>query len=132
MKDHPYRKKIKQILIVEDEAIIGMALAADLEDMGFEVQDVVSTGKEALKVMQENPADLLILDLKLGNGLDGIETLSKIRELADPMVIIISGNSEIITISQVKKMNIDGFLVKPVNVTELRELLDTIQQPPVN
>lgn len=123
---------IKKILIVEDEAIIGMALAADLEEMGYEVQDVAGSGKEAFKMMKEEPADLVILDLKLGNGLDGPGTLLLIRELRDPKVIIISGNSEMNTIRHLQEMKIDGFLVKPVNIKELQDLLEAIQRPKAN
>lgn len=117
---------------MEDEAIIGMALAADLEDMGYEVQEIVSSGKEACKMMEEEPADLVILDLKLGNGLDGPGTLLLIRERRDPKVIIISGNSEMTTFRQLQEMKIDGFLVKPVNTKELQDLLEAIQRPPAN
>lgn len=122
------KRSINQILIIEDEVIIGMALAADLEDLGFEVKEVVSSGEEAIQVIENDSVDLVILDLKLGNNMDGIETLRRIRQIADPKVVIISGNSELRMVNLVQEMKIDGFLVKPLNIKDLQNLLNAIYQ----
>ncbi len=127
MKSKNQIKPLK-ILIVEDEAIIGMALAADLEDSGYEVAEVAGSGEEALETIKKQPVDLLLLDIKLGNSMSGIETLKKIREIANPAVIIISGNSETKTFQQIQDLKVDGFLVKPVNLLDLQELLHSVQE----
>lgn len=119
---------IRNVLIVEDEAIIGMALAAELEDSGYMVVDVCPTGGEALDLVNRQTVDLVILDVKLGNGMDGLETLSELRKIANPRVIIISGNSEPQTVKRIEEAGVDGFLVKPVNVQELHLLLNQLKQ----
>lgn len=114
---------LEHVLLVEDEAIIGMALAAELEDCGFTVLDVCPTGKEALEVLRLQQVDLVILDIKLGDGMDGLQTLEEIRKIASPKVIVISGNSEPATAQRIAAAKVDGFLVKPVNPLELQLLL---------
>jgi two-component system, response regulator PdtaR len=121
---------IEQILLVEDEAIIGMALAAELEDRGYTVVDVCPSGQEALLLMQQQPVDLVILDIKLAKGMDGLETLAEIRKIGSPRVIVISGNSEQQTVQRIQEAQVDGFLVKPVNMNELHQLLDGLTDLP--
>ncbi len=113
------KKKISKLLLVEDEAIIAMALAAELEDAGFEVIDIVPTGKEALAIIGEQVPDRVILDVKLGNGMDGLDTLVEIRKIANPRFFIVSGNSDSKTVQQIRTMTVDAFFVKPVNTWEL-------------
>ncbi|EMR03973.1 response regulator [Cesiribacter andamanensis] len=118
---------VEQILIIEDEAVIGMALAAELEDSGYTIVDVCPSGREALQLLAQQPVDLVLLDIKLGKGLDGLETLEAIRQLASPHVIIISGNSEPQTVARIEAAGVDGFLVKPVNMLELHQLLEQLR-----
>lgn len=118
---------INNILIVEDEVIIGMALAAELEDHGYNIVDIACSGKEALKAVRSFQPDLIILDIKISGCMDGLETLSELRKIANPFVIVISGNSDTSTHSRIKGMAVDGFLVKPVNTKDLLGQIDAIK-----
>jgi CheY-like chemotaxis protein len=118
--------EIRNILLVEDEAIIAMAMAADLEDMGYAVA-IAGSGEEAFEMVQQQLFDLLLMDIQLGGNWDGIETLKKIQEIADPRVVFITGNSEKGTVSKLQNLRTHGFLVKPVNMQDLQELLKSIQ-----
>ncbi len=121
--------KNKKVLIVEDEAIIAMALAADMEEMGYEVEEIASSGEEAVKIIKEKDIGLLMLDIKLGGKWNGIETLQEVRKYSNPAVIIISGNSEKDTYNRAQDLNINGFLVKPVNIKDLYQVLRVIESP---
>ncbi len=118
--------EIRNILLVEDEAIIAMALAADLEDMGYAVA-TAGSGEEAFAMVQQQLFDLVLMDIQLGGSWDGIETLKKIQEIADPRVVFITGNSERGTVSKLENLRTHGFLVKPVNLTDLQQLLKSIE-----
>lgn len=120
-----------KILIVEDEAIIGMALAAELEDAGYSVVDICPSGEEALVLLKKQAVDLVILDVKLGDGIDGIDTMKEIKKVCSPQpkVFFISGNSDVFTTQQINKMHIDGFFVKPVNMSALLQQLDRLSKP---
>ncbi len=85
MKEH--------ILVIDDEAGIRESLTGILEDEGFETSTAAS-GEEALKSFSSQTPDLVMLDVWLP-GMDGLETLRKIREISDVPVIMISGHGNI-------------------------------------
>lgn len=117
-----------KILIVEDEAIIAMALAAELEDAGHKIVEVAHTGNEALDIITSQPVDLVILDIKLGDGMDGLQTLEKIRKIDDPYVFVVSGNSDAPTAQRIAALGVERFFVKPVSPSLLLESIETLPQ----
>ena len=76
--------KSKQILLVEDEAIIALLETNWLKNEGYIVYQAVN-GEEAVKFYKENiiPIDLIIMDIDLGAGKDGIETAKEILKIND-------------------------------------------------
>lgn len=106
-----------------------MALAAELEDAGHEVIDIAPTGEDALKIITRQAVDLVILDVKLGNGMDGLETLEKIREIKSPYIFIVSGNSDAPTAQRIKALGVDRFFVKPINTISLMEAIKKLGSP---
>ena len=82
--------KNKKILIIDDEELILITLAADLTDNGFAVT-TANSGEEGLSILEDNKFDLLITDLSL-EGMTGLEILEKTKELSPEMgVIILTG-----------------------------------------
>lgn len=67
---------MKRILVVDDEIHIGELYKIELEDEGYAVT-VVNSGSDALKMVDSNPPDLIVLDVQMP-GMDGIETLEKL------------------------------------------------------
>jgi len=81
----------ESILIVDDERGIRDTLRAVLEDEGFTTETVAS-GEECLKALQRRAYSCVLLDVWLP-GVDGLETLRKLREAgSDTAVVIISGH----------------------------------------
>ena len=66
-----------KILVVDDEPGIRRAVAAELEDAGYEVE-TASSGSEAILLFRKAPADLVITDLKM-DGVDGLEVLAEVK-----------------------------------------------------
>ncbi len=82
------------ILIVDDEEGIRESLSGIFEDEGYEVVTAAS-GEEALDIIKEHMPYIILLDVWLP-GIDGLETLSKVKEIDnDVPVIIISGHGNI-------------------------------------
>ena len=103
------------VLIVDDEAAIRESLRGVLEDEGYHVSESES-GEAALELLRKKVVDVVLLDIWLP-GMDGLQTLEKIRELDDaPEVIIISGHGTIETAVRATKLGAFDFLEKPLSV----------------
>lgn len=107
----------RQILIVDDEPDICQTLGGILEDEGYQVASV-PTGEQALDFLANNSYDLVILDIWMP-GMDGLETLEKIREKdTNPQVIMISGHGSIETAVKATKLGAYDFIEKPLSLPE--------------
>ena len=103
------------ILIVDDEAEIRRSLKGVLEDEGYSVS-AAESGEAALDALKRRNPDVVLLDIWLP-GMDGLDALSKIRELADPPeIIIISGHATIETAVRATKLGAYDFLEKPLSL----------------
>jgi two-component system, NtrC family, nitrogen regulation response regulator NtrX len=106
---------MSRILIVDDEPRIRQSLKGVFEDEGFPT-DSVTSGEECLKKIVETPYDLILLDIWLP-GIDGIETLRKIREISpSTRVIMISGHATIATAVTATKLGAWDFIEKPLSL----------------
>ena len=104
-----------RILIVDDEPGIRQSLKGVFEDEGF-TTDSVSTGEECLAKIEEDTYDLMLLDIWLP-GIDGIETLRRLREIAPSThVVMISGHATIATAVTATKLGAHDFIEKPLSL----------------
>jgi two-component system nitrogen regulation response regulator NtrX len=106
------------ILAVDDEAAILQSLSGILSDEGFEVLSA-SNGYEALKIIEEESPDLVLLDIWMP-GIDGIETLQEIKR-TNPFlqVVIISGHGTIETAVKATKLGAYDFIEKPLSIEKV-------------
>jgi two-component system nitrogen regulation response regulator NtrX len=110
-------------MIVDDEPSIRTSLEGVLEDEGYKVV-CAGDGRAALKTMEEEMPDLVLLDIWMP-GIDGIETLKRMRELNPALqVIMISGHGTIETAVSATKLGAFDFIEKPLS---LEKTLVTIQ-----
>src|SRR5918998_5971612 len=103
------------ILIVDDERGIRETLRGVLEDEGFEA-DAVATGEECLKAVERRAFGCVLLDVWLP-GIDGLETLTRLRERGpEPAVVMISGHGNIETAVRATKLGAFDFIEKPLSI----------------
>jgi two-component system nitrogen regulation response regulator NtrX len=106
---------MSRILIVDDEPGIRQSLKGVFEDEGFHT-DSVTSGEECLKKLGEIRYDLVLLDIWLP-GIDGLETLRRIREISPATrVIMISGHATIATAVTATKLGAWDFIEKPLSL----------------
>ena len=65
------------VLIIEDEAVVAEDLAQKVKALGYRVIGIESTGETALDLARTHRPNLILLDIKLGGRLDGIETADR-------------------------------------------------------
>ncbi len=110
------------ICIVDDEPSILNTLSSILEDEGYQVM-VAKTGEEALKVIQMEPPDIVILDIWMP-GLDGLEVLKRVREqFPNMMVIMMSGHGSVETAVKATKLGAYDYLEKPLDLEKVTILV---------
>jgi len=103
------------ILIVDDEASIRRSLKGVLEDEGYTAAQAES-GEACIESLRKHAVDVVLLDIWLP-GMDGLETLQKIREMEGaPEVIMISGHGTIETAVRATKLGAYDFLEKPLSI----------------
>ncbi len=107
-----------RILIVDDEAAMRESLKDWLMEDGYEVNSAES-GETALKMAAERNWDIVLLDLKMP-GMDGIETLEKIKEInPDTEVLMMTAYATVDTAVQAMKEGAFDYLVKPFDPDEV-------------
>lgn len=107
---------MNSILIVDDERGIRETLRGVLEDEGYEVETVMS-GEECLKLTGTKNFACILLDIWLGQGIDGLETLKILKENAvDSAVVMISGHGNIETAVNATKLGAFDFIEKPLSL----------------
>src|SRR5207245_1198943 len=105
----------EHILIVDVEPAIQSTLKGVLEDEGYRVS-AVGSGAEALARVAEDGPDLVFLDIWM-SGMDGLETLEKIKRLrAEAAVVMISGHGTIETAVKATKLGAYDFIEKPLSL----------------
>jgi two-component system, NtrC family, nitrogen regulation response regulator NtrX len=106
------------ILIVDDEQGIREALSSILTEEGYE-PTAVSSGEECLALLDQRSIDLVLLDVWL-DGIDGLETLERIRKSGtDPVVVMISGHASIETAVRATKLGAFDFVEKPLSLEKI-------------
>jgi two-component system, response regulator PdtaR len=81
----------KEILIVEDEALVGMMLARKVESHGFSVCDVVGTGEEAVLASRRHDPGVILMDVSLGGTINGIDAGREIRLTSEVPIVFFTG-----------------------------------------
>jgi two-component system nitrogen regulation response regulator NtrX len=103
------------ILIVDDEKGVQTSVQGILEDAGFDSQSV-SSGEEALALLLKREFPVVLLDIWLP-GIDGLQALAKIRQIApSTVVIMISGHGSIETAVRATKLGAVDFIEKPLSL----------------
>jgi CheY-like chemotaxis protein len=106
--------KALRILIVEDDALIGMLLAEMLEEMGHGVCAIEATEADAVAAVIRCRPDLIIVDVRLGNG-SGISAVEEILRNGPIPHLFVSGD-----ISRVKALRPDAVAIqKPFREVDL-------------
>lgn len=82
----------KNVLIIEDESIIALELSLKLEAAGYNVIGIANSKERAISIVQSTAPDLILSEIILHGGLEGIETIKRIRELVDVPVIYVTSN----------------------------------------
>lgn len=109
------------ILIVEDEAVVAAHLASQVVRFGYRVIAGVSTGEQAIETARRELPDLILMDVRLGGNLDGIETAERLRseyQISIP-ILFLTAHSDEDTLKRASSTGPLGYVLKPFDDREL-------------
>ncbi len=107
-----------KILVVDDEEVVRLSHIRTLTSIHCNVE-VVKNGNEALRVMQQRPADVVLLDLRMP-GMDGMAVLKAIKQSwPETEVVIITGYPNVETAKEAVRLGAYDYLAKPVGPDEV-------------
>ena len=107
------------ILIVEDEALVASYIKEVLEESGFLVAGVASTGAEALSLAEEMRPRLALVDIRLPGPADGVEVARALRERFAVPAIFLTGLTDAGTVKRAEVARPLGILKKPFRPSQV-------------
>jgi CheY-like chemotaxis protein len=114
-----------RILIVEDEAITVSALKRELASLGYEVAGIASTANEALKAVELHKPDLVLMDITLAGGVNGIVAAVAIRGDSRAPVVFLTAHADDRTMDRAIGAGAFGYVLKPFNRAGLKAAIET-------
>jgi len=108
------------IMIIDDERIVGDMAKLSLEQDGFEVETFLN-GESALERLKEKEFNVVVTDLKM-KGIDGLEVLRTVKQLyPNTVVIMITAFANLDVAIEALRGDVFDFFPKPVKIKELKE-----------
>lgn len=109
------------VLVVDDEGAIRYSVSKTLQRVGYTVNEA-SSGEEALDMMGKQSYDVVLTDIRMPPGLDGVELVRRIKELdADTIVILMTGYPSLSTAVEALRLGAHDYLIKPSSSQDIRQ-----------
>lgn len=112
------------VLIVEDESLIAHDIADTVEEFGFKVPTICTSGTDALQLIDQGEApSIILMDINLDSDLNGIETARRIKQKQDIPIIYLTAFVDDETIQKAIDTHPSNYLTKPFSPPELHAAL---------
>jgi len=108
-----------RVLVVEDQALIALALAADLAGMGCDVVGRAAGGEAAIEMVRRHAPDTVVMDVHLAGRMDGIEAAAIIKAEGAPRLIFVTAYAEGPDRKRMEALGPVAILGKPYHPSEL-------------
>ena len=110
-----YSPAHRRALIVEDEYLFAMSLTLDMQTLGFDTCDVAATAQDAFLQAMEDPPDIVLMDVNLEGGREGIEAARWLREVCDVPVVFVTAYTDPDTVERIHQQVPDApVIAKPL------------------
>lgn len=117
-------EKSPNILIVEDENIIAMDIRFMLENLGYKISGIVSSGEDSIKKAYNMLPDLILMDIKLKGNIDGVSAANQIYKSLQIPVVYLTAYLDNSTMDRAKETMHFGFISKPFEEKELQNIIE--------
>jgi CheY-like chemotaxis protein len=118
--------KNTRILIIEDEQVTAQLIRKMLENLDYSIAGIITSGEEALAVVESIKPDLIIMDITLAGKIDGIDAAAYINKNFGIPIVYLTANTNFEIIQRAKDETISyGYLLKPVKGIDLHWTINT-------
>ncbi len=119
-----HKDKDIDVLIVEDEIVLAMAIEVSLNEMGFYVSGIESSASKAILHAQNHYPDIVIMDINLNNKQTGIDAANTIWKKFKIPIIFLTSYTNDKTINEALECEPYGYLIKPCRDEELKATIN--------
>ena len=116
-----------KIMIIEDEILVAMTIRNKLTKRGYEVCQFFTSGEEALKNIEKEKPDIVLMDINLEGKMNGIETAQQINKTLNIPIIYVTGYSDKEIMDRAKASKPAGYLIKPFDFEVLLHTINSVQ-----
>jgi signal transduction histidine kinase len=113
-----------KVMIVEDNAMVAEDCRACLESLGYSVVCTVASGEESIRRAEADRPDVVLMDIRLGDRMDGIDAAGAIHDRFDIPVLFLTAYSDPDLLQRAKMVGSFGYLIKPFEERELMAMLE--------
>jgi len=120
----PHRRRA---LIVEDEILFAINLEADMHALGFDICDLAANGQQASMLAMSNQPDVVLMDINLEGGREGIEVARWLRKVCEAPIVFVTGYTDHDTVERIHEQ-VPGapVLSKPVYGDRLADAVTAV------
>jgi len=112
------------ILVVENETVVALNIQNRLEEIGYGVPDIVSSGEQAIEIAESTQPDLVLMDIRLTGKVDGIQAAEEIRTKLKIPIVYMTAYSDRETLERAKVTEPYGYIIKPFEARELYSVIE--------
>lgn len=117
-------QKLKNILVIEDEAIIATDIKDILEALGYRVMHIIKNGDEAISYLSFHNPDLVLCDINIQGSKDGVEVATLIQKKKKVPFVFLSSYSDARTLDRAKHALPYGYVVKPFTSKDIASAIE--------
>jgi CheY-like chemotaxis protein len=118
------KRKMKNILVVDDESIIALNLEEDIKELGYKTADIAASGEKAIEKARELRPDLILMDIAMPGEKDGIDAAVEITAELDIPIIFLTAYADEELIKRAKRVKPSGYILKPYDKREVRAVIE--------
>lgn len=118
------REPAISVLIVEDEALIRLSIAADLDDQGYRVFEAKDADEAIAILERERSISILFTDVDMPGSMDGLKLSAAVRDRWPPVKIVVTSGKRLIEITDLPDGGV--FFAKPYRSSEVIESFRTL------
>ena len=109
----------QRVIFVEDEPVLAESVSATLNPAGFVALPPVTRAAEAESAVARGRPDVVLVDIRLDHGVDGIDLARRLHERFTVPVLFVSAYTDLETVQRAAGLHPSGFIVKPFHPEQL-------------